>query len=665
MKRIFPLHLLPKTTRSFFIFLIMSPALFCTTGFPQSAPLALDESFTAGVSGGTDKVKAISLQPDGGVLVGGDFRMANGALHQSLARFNSSGALDQQFNPLLSAGAVVDSILVQPDGKIIISGSLTAVVDGRAVRDLARLNPDGSFDKEFAANLAGRYSASELALQPDGKIVGAGYSYANDRVSPVFRLNPNGTPDAAFNPPLEYVNNLRSITIERDGKLLVGGTIKIGGQDRGGLVRLNSDGSLDTSFNPGGAGTAGNILQTIESANGQIYAAGEIDSYNGVARRGIVRLNSDGTLDPAFNANDIYCPNPASFVVQADGKLIIADSALSAAGSKLIVRLNSNGSLDQSFVSGFQTGGGTRVNRLLVQPDGRILVGGIFGFYGGAARQNLLRLNAHQARATRYDFDGDGRADVSVFRPASGVWYFKNSTNGFSAAQFGMAADKLVPADYDGDGKTDIAVFRDGVWYLQRSASGFVAVQFGSAGDIPQPGDYDGDGRAELAVYRRANGTWYALNIANNQFTAAQFGTPEDKPVAADFDGDGKTDMAVYRPSTGTWYLLESRKGFAAVRFGNSTDIPTPADYDGDGKVDEAVYRPSNGTWYFLKSTNGFAAVQFGISTDIPVPADYDGDGKTDAAVFRGGVWYLLESRSGFTVMQFGLPTDTGISSAD
>ena len=262
------------------------------------------------------------------------------------------------------------------------------------------------------------------------------------------------------------------------------------------------------------------------------------------------------------------------------------------------------------------------------------------------------------SNSTKFDFDGDGRADISVFRPDGGVWYLLGSTSGFAGAQFGASTDKIVPADYDGDGKTDLAVYRSGTWYLQRSSAGFTGVAFGDGNDIPQPADFDGDGKAELAVWRPSNGTWYVLNLATNQFTAAQFGAGTDKPVVGDYDGDGRADYAVYRPSNGTWYLQRSQFGFTGQQFGDANDKPTPADYDGDGKTDVAVFRPSNGTWYLQRSAAGFTGVQFGISTDLPAPADYDGDGKADVAVFRSGTWYLQRSTAGFTGVAFGANTD-------
>ena len=262
---------------------------------------------------------------------------------------------------------------------------------------------------------------------------------------------------------------------------------------------------------------------------------------------------------------------------------------------------------------------------------------------------------------TAFDFDGDGRADISVFRPSDRVWYLNQSTAGFSATQFGLSTDKITPADYDGDGKTDITVFRDGIWYWLNSSNGaFNAIEFGIADDIPVAADFTGDGRAELAVYR--GGNWWTFNLTNSQVNTIQFGISNDKPVVADYDGDGRADQAVYR-GNGEWHLNRSSLGYTVVQFGLATDKPVASDYDGDGKADVAVYR--NGTWYLLQSSNGFTAFQFGIASDISVPADFDGDRRSDAAIYRGGVWWILQSTDGNARnVQFGLANDMPVSAA-
>jgi murein DD-endopeptidase MepM/ murein hydrolase activator NlpD len=260
------------------------------------------------------------------------------------------------------------------------------------------------------------------------------------------------------------------------------------------------------------------------------------------------------------------------------------------------------------------------------------------------------------SRSTPFDFDGDGRSDVSVFRQSNADWYIQQSTQGFTGARFGLGSDKLAPADFDGDGKTDIAVFRDGNWYLLRSQLGFASIPFGAAGDVPVPADYDGDGKADVAVFR--NGFWYLLNSSNNSFRSVQFGQTGDKAIAADYDGDGKTDVGVFR--AGNWFHLRSSDGqFRGVAFGLATDKTVVGDYDGDGRADQAVYR--DGNWYLNRSTLGFASIPFGINTDIPAAADFDGDGRTDPTVFRNGIWYSLRSTQGFSAFQFGAGTDQPI----
>lgn len=269
-------------------------------------------------------------------------------------------------------------------------------------------------------------------------------------------------------------------------------------------------------------------------------------------------------------------------------------------------------------------------------------------------------VTAAPAADTRFDYDGDGKADVSVYRPADSIWHLNGSTAGYSATRFGLPTDRLVPSDYDGDGRTDISVYRDGIWHLLRSNGGYTSVNWGLAEDIPQPGDYDGDGKADTAVFRPSTGTWYIVKSSGGN-SVIQFGLNGDKPVAGDFDGDGKVDVAVYR--SGIWHLLGSTVGYTSFQFGISTDKAMTGDFDGDGKNDASVYR--DGTWYVLRSSGGVSISQWGLAGDVPSPADYDGDGKADAAVFRTGTWYILNSSNGSVkIEQFGINGDVPSPSA-
>ena len=641
----------------------------------QAAPGDLDSTFGSGGKALSDVTIYSSetlVQPDGKIIVAGGDGSGGGII----ARFNPNGQFDSTFGAggKIRAYRYIFDIALQSDGKIV------AVVSQSQNLTTVRYNSNGTLDSTFgtggivSTQVVTDGEAVAVAVQSDGKIlVGGGSRLAKTGRALLYRYNSNGTTDTTFANNGSYqigsVSGARvsEILIQPDGKIVM---VAIGG-----IYRLNSNGTPDTAFGSSNNGIASTGIANTKLAlqpDGKIVAAGRDFNTNKFA---LARLNANGILDSGFGVNGvaqlsigILGSDATDVEIQKNGKIVAVGSKIDTQGNleAIVARFMANGAPDTNFGGGgvlsiFQTPANS-ATALALQQDGKIVVAAVF--------QNvvLVRYLGDAVNSiSRFDFDGDARADVSVVRPSTSVWYFLNSLNGFGAVQFGVGADQIAAADFDGDRKTDIAVFRpsNGEWTILRSSNNsYQIVNFGGNGDLPRPVDFDGDGRADITVFRPSNGVWYWLNSSDGQFRFAAFGQNGDAPLIADFDGDGKSDLAVYRPSNGVWYWIQSfDQSFKGLAFGATGDVPVPADYDGDGKTDVAVFRPSNGTWYLQQSLLGFTGTAFGASGDKPVAADYDGDGRADVSVFRpsNGVWYFLQSASGFSAVQFGAGNDKPI----
>ena len=341
------------------------------------------------------------------------FTVTGPAAVNGVARFNLDGTLDAGFAPATGAAATntvtVRAVLAQPDGRVLVGGVFT---NAGAVRtNLARLNSDGSLDAGFnaAANVAGtnvQGAVNALARQADGKVI-AGGAFTNAAATNLVRLNSDGSLDGTFAPPRFHTNGtINALLLQPDGRLVVGGAFTNTTFSVTNLVRLNTDGSLDTTFRTNQF-TSGAVLALALNSGGQIYIGGSFTTVNNTNRGRLARLNSDGSLDLAFT--NALANNPVNALsVQADGRLVAggAFTTLNGATANRIGRLNPDASLDAGFnPAPAGTGANNTVNAVLAQfGDGRVVLGGAFTTVNGVAANFLARLNGDGSR--EWGFNG-------------------------------------------------------------------------------------------------------------------------------------------------------------------------------------------------------------------------------------------------------------------
>lgn len=368
-----------------------------------------DTAFYANLgSGFNGDVRTTVIQSDGKSLVSGDFTTFNGNTRNRLVRLNADGTEDSAFSANLGTGfdGYVLTTSIQTDGKIVVGGFFTTF-NGNTRNYLVRLNADGTEDTAFYANLGMGFSSAVFttSIQTDGKIV-AGGNFTNVNGTSqnyLVRLNANGTIDTAFSTNLGSGFNamIYTTSIQTDGRIVVGGAFdQFNSTPRKYLVRLNTNGTLQTSFsNNLGSGFNGAILKTTIQSDGRILVGGMFTALNGNTRNYLVRLNTNGTLQTSFSNNlGSGFNNPVfSTSVQSDGKILVMGQFTSLNGTtrNRLVRLNANGSVDTAFSNNLGTAFDGVIDIVFtapVQSDGKILVGGQFTTFNGNTRNYLIRL---------------------------------------------------------------------------------------------------------------------------------------------------------------------------------------------------------------------------------------------------------------------------------
>ncbi|WP_169336194.1 MBG domain-containing protein [Pontibacter roseus] len=372
---------------------------------------SLDGTFIPG-AGFNDVVYSIAVQSGGKVIVGGTFTSSGGTALGMIARLDTNGSLDFAFNPRAGFNYSVSTVAVQSDGKIIVGGGFTSF-NGTSRNKIARLNADGSLDTSFDPGAGFNQEVRAVAIQPDGKVVVGGWftSFNGTPRNRIARLNADGSLDASFDTGTGFNNLVLSAAVQSDGKVVVGGDFTVfNGAPRNRIARLNADGSLDTSFDPG-TGFNFYIWSVTVQSDGKVVVGGQFTSFNGAPRNGIARLSADGSLDTAFDTGTGFNNLVLSAAVQSDGKVVVGGffSSFNDMPRNRIARLNADGSLDTSFNPG--TGFDNQVYSVVVQSDGKVVVGGQFTSFNGAPRSRIARLSADGSLDTAFN-PGTGFYDV-------------------------------------------------------------------------------------------------------------------------------------------------------------------------------------------------------------------------------------------------------------
>ncbi|QQR87933.1 MAG: delta-60 repeat domain-containing protein [Flavobacteriales bacterium] len=363
---------------------------------------SIDPAFATG-TGADDQVTAIVPLSSGKVLVAGYFTEFDGTPIGGIARLNSDGTLDNTFASGTGFDNAVNAMVVQPDGKIVVGGTFGSY-NGSAKPGLVRLAANGAIDATFSTpGVQG--GINTVALQSDGKILigGTGVAIVGGFTSNLARLTSGGAIDASFDVDPGPNSIVLANKQQTDGKVMVGGHFTAyHGASAGFCNRVSSAGATDAAFQVG-SGASSIVRSIVLQPDGKILLAGSFTMFNGTMSTRIVRLNTDGTVDTGFTTGSGANSIVHAMALQTDGKILIGGlfNLFNGTARNRMARLLANGALDLGFDIG--AGANDVVRALATLPDGDVLVGGGFTQFDGATRGRLVRLNG-----------GDGTVALSV-----------------------------------------------------------------------------------------------------------------------------------------------------------------------------------------------------------------------------------------------------------
>jgi uncharacterized delta-60 repeat protein len=383
-------------------------------------------------------VLTIATQTDGKILMGGAFTTYKGITENFIIRLNSDGTKDLTFDNSIGFNGSVNDISIQSDGKILVGGSFTTY-KGLTANSIIRLNSDGTKDLTFDNSIGFDNSVLTISIQSDGKILVGGnfLFYKGLTENSIIRLNSDGTKDLTFDNSIGFNNGVIALSIQSDGKILVGGAFnQYKGLTENSIIRLNSDGTKDLTFD-NSIGFNSFVNDISIQSDGKILVGGSFTTYKGLTANSIIRLNSDGTKDLTFDNSIGFDAPVRSIAIQNDGKILCggAFTQYKGVGENYIIRLNSDGTTDLTFDNSIGFNGDPF--SIAIQTDGKILVGGAFTTYKGYTNNFIIKLNS----------SGGSSSTLNILNVATSIEY--NSVNNkfyaeYSSGIFVISSDAQI-----------------------------------------------------------------------------------------------------------------------------------------------------------------------------------------------------------------------------
>ncbi|HEX8268315.1 MAG TPA: T9SS type A sorting domain-containing protein [Flavobacterium sp.] len=443
--------------------------LLLIVNISSAQSLVEDPTFTTGTgfnnwSGfGSITVDRVQAQTDGKIIVVGQYINYNGTSANCIIRLNPNGTKDTSFNVGTGTNAGIWGCTLQSDGKILIFGGFTSY-NGVSSNRIVRLNTDGTKDATFTIGTGPSNYLESVKVQPDGKIIigGSFTSYNGTPINRVARLNANGTLDTGFTVGIGADDHVRDIAIQSDGKVLVSGNFfNFNGAAKQKLVRLNANGTIDTAYNNAGTGPLSNVWTIALQSDGKLLIGGEFQAYNGIGRNRIARLNTDGTLDTTFDIGSGASSTVMSLFPDVDGRIYLGGSFTSynGTGRERFARLNPDGSLDETLT--LSGGFDNWVTSISKQADNKLLIGGNFTTFNGATKNRIVRTNAVNLNSNNID-----AAEFKLYpNPTTSLLYIETANN-FDHYSISDSSGRIIAQSKLTDDFINVQHLAEGIYIL-------------------------------------------------------------------------------------------------------------------------------------------------------------------------------------------------------